>query len=414
MDATEIPAIITSQAQDRGIIDGGRVVKVLDLGQHAYADTFIAADQLHLSEPIFPLTVCLDRDTGHLQLGYISRAHDRYNLYAYSYTSSNSVVSRRHWDNFATDMRNNHDCSGLVIEIGSNDGYLIQQFKSNDTRCLAVDSSQAMCDLAKQQGVETFNALFDQHTAQEIKKVWGSANLIIANNVFNHANDPVDFVKGVRDLLGATGLFVFEVPYWGAMMKSGRFPDMIYHEHPSYFTVRSTWHMLKAAGLEMRNFSVVDYHGGSLRVTAQIDRGSTMPLPIHAAIDEEYKSGLFDEDFYSTLQSKLTRDRNRWLKNFYEIRCREPENPVIAVGAAAKGNTWLTWHGLNHTHISAVTDASPHKQGKFTPWSRIPVTGDEEFSRYDQPYALILSWNIGQGLKDVLLKINPKIKFLNQ
>lgn len=399
---------------NNGIISGGALVTVLDLGQHAFADTFIAGDQLHCSEPIFPLEVRLDTETGHLQLGYMSRAQDRYNLYDYSYTSSNSNTSRQHWDGYARHMMETFDCEGLVVEIGSNDGYLIKQFKAKAKKCLAIDSSKTMCELAAQQGLDSRNILFDYHNAENLVQDLGRAQLIMANNVFNHANDPVDFARGVAALLDPRGVFVFEVPYWAVMMRSQRFPDMIYHEHPSYFTVRSAWHTLQAAGLDIVDFDVVDYHGGSLRIVAQHHREQPMPTKVADTIAQEEDMGLFDPGFYEKLQSQLISNRDQWLDSFLELKRLNPGTKFIGVGAAAKANTWLTWHGLNKTHLHAITDASPYKQGKFTPGSRIPIVGDQEFAKYHDPYALILSWNIGQGLRNSLLNINPTVRFLSQ
>ena len=396
------------------LITGNPVIKILDFGQHAYADTFIAEDQLNLSEPVFPLQVYMNNESGSIQLGYVSHAEDRYNLYSYSYTSSNSKTARDHWDEYANSIKQ-FDTTGLVVEIGSNDGYLIGQFEGGFTKALGVDSSEEMCHLAEQRGVETINALFDKNVSRQIADQYGPACVIMANNVFNHANDPVAFAQAVSDLLVDRGVFVFEVPYWLSMIESGRFTDMVYHEHPSYFTIKSAWNLLQKAGLSIVDFSVVDYHGGSIRVVAQHTTSvGVMPEKVKQAISRETDAGLFDTKFYEYLQDKFEVVKNEWLANFYKLLNQDPDAVVIGVGAAAKANTWLTWHGLNKTVIKCITDASPHKQGKYTPLSRIPIVGDEEFTKHERPYALILSWNISEGLKKALLNINPQTRFISQ
>jgi SAM-dependent methyltransferase len=405
-------SITQSQLVSGCVITGQPVVKILDFGQHAYADTFIRPDQLDLSEPVFPLQVYLNSESGSIQLGYVSSAEDRYNLYSYSYTSSNSQTARNHWDEYATTVKRRGRASGLVVEIGSNDGYLIGQFK--DSKAVGVDSSTEMCELAKARGVETVNALYNSTTATELKNKHGGAGVIMANNVFNHANDPVAFARAVADLLTDDGEFVFEVPYWLSMIESGRFTDMVYHEHPTYFTVKMAWNLLKAAGLEITDFDVVDYHGGSLRVFARRDTGSTMPITVEDAIARETQIGLFNEYFYQQLQHRFERLKIEWLAKFYKLINEDPDAVVIGVGAAAKANTWLKWHGLDSTMIRCITDASPHKQGKYTPLTRIPVTDDEEFAQHERPYALILSWNIGEGLRRAILNINPNTRFISQ
>jgi hypothetical protein len=271
-----------------------------------------------------------------------------------------------------------------------------------------------MCALSQAKGVETINTLFDNATADAIKHKHSTASVIIANNVFNHANDPVAFAQSVARLLSDTGEFVFEVPYWLSMIESGRFTDMVYHEHPTYFTVKMAWNLLKSAGLEISDFDVVNYHGGSLRVFARLDTGADMPVKIQQAIDKETKTGLFDPVFYQNLQRQFEQAKIDWLASFYQLLREDPEAVVIGVGAAAKANTWLKWHGLDSTVIRCITDASEHKQGKYTPLTRIPVVADEEFAGHKQPYALILSWNIGEGLRKAISNINPNTRFISQ
>jgi len=394
------------------LITGESVIKILDLGQHAYADTFIAEDQVNLSEPVFPLEVYMNSNSGMIQLGYVSDAEDRYNLYAYSYTSSNSKTSRDHWDEYAATVKSKFDTTGLVVEVGSNDGYLIKQFNTGHTRALGVDSSKAMCDLAQSCGVDTIVGLFDLDMADQIRRTVGPAKVIMANNVFNHANDPVGFAAGVADLLDTDGVFVFEVPYWGWMVSNGKFPDMIYHEHPVYFTVKSAQNLLAKVGLTILDYDLVNYHGQSLRIVA--GHGLEVTDKVRQAIKQETELGLFDQDFYQTLQQQLTANRNLWLRNFYQLLDNEPDAVIIGVGAAAKANTWLNWHGLNKTHLRCITDSSEFKQGKYTPLSRIPIRGDDEFAQHKNPYALVLSWNINSALKQALLEINPNVRFLSQ
>lgn len=403
-------SITHSQLIDRCMLTSAPVEKILDFGQHAFADTFVGADQLNLSEPVFPLHVYMNADSGSIQLGYTSSAEDRYNLYSYSYTSSNSKTARDHWNEYADTVKQRCP-TGFAVEIGSNDGYLISQFGDN---AVGVDSSADMCQVALDRGVNTVNALFDEAVAVTLLDNNGPAQVVMANNVFNHANDPVAFARSVQLLLADDGLFVFEVPYWASMIQSGRFVDMVYHEHPSYFTVKSVWNLLKTAGLEIVDFDVVNYHGGSLRVFARRDTGATMPVQVAQAINLETEMGLFSQEFYTQLQTQFVQARDRWLANFYAIRTAEPDAVFIGVGAAAKANTWLTWHGLDATHLHCVTDSSEFKQGKFTPLTRIPILADEEFARHKKPYALILSWNIGEGLRKAILNINPQTRFISQ
>ena len=394
------------------LISGGSMIKILDFGQHSYADTFIAENQLNLSEPVFPLEVYLNSVSGGIQLGYVSDAEDRYNLYAYSYTSSNSKTARDHWDEYASTIKSKYNTAGLVVEIGSNDGYLIGQFNQNGTKALGVDTSKEMCKIANDKNIETINALFGTDVGAAIEIANGPASVIMANNVFNHSNDPVGFARAVADLLAEDGVFVFEVPYWGWMVTNGKFPDMVYHEHPTYFTIKSAQNLLAKAGLTIADYDLVNYHGQSLRIVAK--HGNEVTDKVKYAIEQETTTGLFDLTFYQLLQTQLEQQRNAWLADFYELKYNNPDAVVIGVGAAAKANTWLNFYGLNKTVIKCITDASEFKQGKYTPLSRIPIASDDEFAEYSNPYALILSWNIAEPLKQALLKINPNTRFISQ
>lgn len=405
-------SINVSQYVDRCLISGQPVTKILDFGQHAYADTFIAESQLNLSEPVFPLQVNLCAESGMIQLGYVSNAEERYNLYAYSYTSSNSKTARNHWDEYANTIKSRFDTDGLVVEIGSNDGYLINHFNQPGTTAIGIDSSKEMCEIARGRGVESINDLFTDNVGSALEIAHGPASVIMANNVFNHANDPVSFAQGVANLLDNDGVFVFEVPYWTWMVTNGQFPDMVYHEHPTYWTVKGVQNLLSRVGLSIADYELVDYHGQSLRVYARhsdvvIDR-------VTQAIEEETKQGIFDPWFYVNLQDSLEMSKNEWLAKFYKMLNENPQAVVIGVGAAAKANTWLNFYGLDKTVIKCITDASEFKQGKYTPLTRIPIKSDQEFAEHDQPYALILSWNIAEPLKQALLKINPNVKFISQ
>jgi len=396
------------------LITGEPVTKILDFGMHPYADTFVSKDQLSLTEPTLPLEVYLNELSGQIQLGYVSHDYERYSLYSYSYTSSNSKFARDHWDAYYQKMKelfNTKD--SLVVEIGSNDGYLSQHFLKDNNKVLGIDPSAEMCRLAVDRGVETYNTLFTKEAAGTVSKKYGNAKLIVANNVFNHSNNPVDFAEGVADLLAKDGVFVFELPYWGSTVESGRF-DQTYHEHVSYFTMKSTYSLLSKVGLKITGFEVVDYHGGSLRVYSKKEEGATTNPEVFDMIKKETEQGLFNVETYTKWQKTLAQKRNEFLKNLYSLKVTEPDVAIIGVGAAAKANTFLNYYNIDSTVLDYVTDSSTHKQGKYTPLTRIPIVGDEVFGDYEKVYALILSWNISDNLKKILLKINPNIKFITQ
>lgn len=394
------------------VCDSISLKEIVDLGSHPFADTFIPVSRFHEPDTVYPLVCDLCLECGHVQTRYETSPLARYSQVDYSYTSSNSTFSRTHWESYAKEIGHSLKLTprSLVVEVGSNDGYLAEQFILQGNRVIGVDPSPYMAELAAQRNVNTITGLFDSSIAQAILKDQGKADLVIANNVFNHADNPLDFTNAVATLLASTGSFVFEQPYWLTSIQSGNF-DQIYHEHVSYFTVKSAAALLKRAGLVIVSASVVNYHGGSLRIIAQRDETAREASEVRTMILQEESAGLFDPEMYRTFMHQKLVQRARFLQKIHQIK--EQGHPIIAVGAAAKGNTFLNFYKLDHTLLDYVTDSSPHKQWKYTPATRIPIVGDEIFSRYEKVYALILSWNIAAQLKDNLMKINPNIEFIS-
>lgn len=397
---------------DKCLITGEKMHKILDFGMHPYADTFLSEKHLKLSEPVFPLECYLNPNSGQIQLGYLTNAYDRYNLYAYSYTSSNSNFAKKHWNAYHDSLVEKFNVTNsTIVEIGANDGYLSHLFLKENNNVIAIDSSKEMCDIAKERGLRVYHKLFDFECSEEIIKNHSKAKLVIANNVFNHSNSPLDFAKGVKNLLSDDGVFVFELPYWGSTYESDKF-DQVYHEHVSYFTVKSSYNLLKQAGMDMIDFEIVDYHGGSIRVFAKISQQGFFNNKILDAIKKEEELGLFELSTYANWQNKLLKNRDTFLSNLYSLKVQNPDVPIIGVGAAAKANTFLNYYCLNKSVITYITDSSAHKQGKYTPLTRIPIVDDAIFSNYPKVFALILSWNISNDLKEALKNINPNIEFI--
>jgi len=387
-------------------------VKIIDLGMHPHADTFVREEQLGLSEPVLPLECFLNKETGAITTGVQTSAHDRYIAYDYSYTSSNSKFAKEHWLKFADSVSRKVDlCRGSkVVEIGSNDGFLTKQFKDMGCDTLGVDPSEYMTKLASQLGVETFCEFFTSPTSEVIVRNFGQADLVIANNVLNHSNDVEDFILAVSNLLKEdSGVFVFELPYWYYTIKDRKF-DQIYHEHVTYFTVKYAYELLSKYNMEISDVEVVEYHGGSLRVFASKKRTVSKSEKVKQMIFEEEQYGLFTESTYVEFMKDLFDERSAFLRKIHNLKLEGCS--IVGVGAPAKGNTLLNFYKLDNSVIDYITDASPHKQGKFTPLSRIPIVGDEIFSQYDEVYAVVLSWNISDLVKEKLREINNKIVFL--
>jgi 2-polyprenyl-3-methyl-5-hydroxy-6-metoxy-1,4-benzoquinol methylase len=393
---------------------GENSIDIIDLGMHAFADTFIPPEKLNSSEPTFPLICSLDKTTGYIHNKINTEAFERYNLYDYSYTSSNSSFARNHWieySHFINKLLGDTNCQ--IIEIGANDGFLCNELEKYKYKTIAIDSSKAMTEISLNTGLDAINMMFNSENIEKSKLEYNFYDCIIANNVFNHANDPLDFLIATRKLLKPDGFYVFEVPYWLNLIESKHF-DQIYHEHVSYFTVFSLKNLMSQAGFKILNFDVVDYHGGSLRVVAVKDNNpiSGQISKIEKQIDTEREMKLFEPETYVKFQEEIETNRSNFLSKIHEIKLSKNNVPIIGIGAAAKANTLLTYYGLNNTYIDFITDMSPFKIGKFTPLTRIPIYPDSKISELQDVFAIILSWNISDSLVSSISQINRNARFI--
>jgi SAM-dependent methyltransferase len=391
--------------------------EVINLGMHPMADSFIPADRLAEPDKVYLLVCDFCARCGQIQNRTVTTPEERYVALDYSYTSAHSKTSRDHWTDYAhhvarqVGLRHND----TVVEIGSNDGFLSACFAEAGCRVLGVDASPPMAALAAQRRVETVTALFNDGSIPRIRaRLSQPPKLIIANNVYNHADDPLGFTKAVKALLAKDGTFVFELPYWAISVREHRF-DMIYHEHVNWFTVTYARNLAKRANLKVVHVEEVDYHGGSIRVFVQHD-GSTVPgiegvSDLEEYVERETNEDLFSAETYHAYSKGVRERRNRFLAHVYSLKNRG--EAIVCVGAAAKGNTFLNFYNLDASVIDCVTDTSPSKIGKFTPRTRIPIAPDDTLARYDRVHAIITSWNLSAFLRGVLLKINPRVQFLN-
>jgi SAM-dependent methyltransferase len=413
MESTLDQLEIKSRYLSKSLVFNNPFTRIVDLGMHPFADTFISKNQLEYAEPVFPLSCGLDEKSGLIFNEYLTPDSSRYNLYDYSYTSSNSDFSRKHWIEFAAYTSTVLNKSSRIMEVGSNDGFLSLKLKDLGFEILGVDSSGAMAKIANELGVETVEATFSHKIANDLQSTRGLFDCLIANNVLNHANDPLDFLQGVDQILAPDGVFIFEVPYWLDLFESGHF-DQIYHEHVSYFTVKSIRSLLEPINFKIVKISHVDYHGGSLRVIAArtTNTSKNEDASVRSMIESEVALGLFRAETYEQFRKRISIERARVMTAIYDHVTRIPEIPIIGVGAAAKANTLLNFYGLDSSLLFAVTDSSPFKQGKYTPLTRIPIVSDDVFREFSEVTALILSWNLSDKLKHTLLGLNPKIRFL--
>lgn len=384
--------------------------RVITLGFHPLADTFLKKEQLLLPQKVYPLNCLLCKICGHFQNEYFVPGEERYIESNYSYTSSNSPSARQHWNEFCKTVSTytNLTPSDHVIEFGSNDGYLLSQFQKIGAKVTGIDPSPIMTKEAKKIGVNAIGGFINLNTIRAAIKKNGKAKIICGNNVLNHIENLKEAMLAIKSGLKSDGYFIVEVPSLKDTIEKYLF-DMIFHEHVSTFSIKSIDYLLKKYGLYITKVENIPYHGGSLRVYAQ-PMAAKYSKQVLKYIAREEKSKLFTTDTYKNFMAKIIKDKNEVLARLYSLK--KNGKKIAAVGAGARSNTLLNFYRLDATVIDFVTDASAHKIGKFTPGSNIPIRDDNSLNSENIDVALITAWNIGKYLTDKIRKINDKIEFI--
>ena len=390
------------------ICNSPRISDIINLGMHPFADKFIKKAEKYMSEMVFPLIIQLCKSCGNIQQKVITIPEQRYIHNEYSYTSSNSIYSKKYWKNYAREIIKKEQ-KRKILEIGSNDGYLLCEIKKMDNFVVGVDPSPTMIKLSKRKGIVSLEGLFSEKFAIKIKKKYKKFDIIIANNVLNHSNDPNNFFKGLKKVLNKDGSFITENPYWLDTIALGYF-DQIYHEHVSYFTIKSLKKICELNKLYIYDIIKTNYHGSSIRLVIGLNEYKENKKLLNKYIKLEEKQKIFDFLFYKKLTKKINIQKINFLKKVIDLKKKSKR--IICIGAAAKANTFLNFYGLNGHLIDFITDQSKRKIGKITPLSRIPIRSDKSLKKLIKPYVIFTAWNISNLLQKKILKINPECRII--
>ena len=383
--------------------------EIINLGLHSFADRFVPKEKLNIIDPKYPLILDMCNNCKFIQSRTVTNPKNRYLEIDYSYTSSNSNYSRNHWVEFADSLEEKMSLKNKkIIEIGSNDGFLSYLLKKKGAEVLGVDASEFMVKISKKK-INAIQSIFSNSQSKKIKKLFGKADIIIANNVFNHSNKPLDFLRGVYNLLKENSIFIFEQPNFTIGVLSLKF-DQIYHEHISYFTARNIKSILDYSNLKILSLSKNEYHGGSLRTIASKKNSSLKEFKIDKFVNYENKKNIYKLRFYKKMMEKINLKKKKLLTTLISLSAKG--YVISGVGAGAKSNTFLTFYGLDNKIIKFLTDSSKFKQNKYTPISRIIIKDDKELINYKKIACIILSWNISILIVDKIKKLNKKIKII--
>lgn len=366
---------------------------LVDLGMSPLSNTYLRPDQLSEMEPFYPLHARVCTQCFLVQLEQFESPEKIFTEYAYfsSYSESWLQHSREYAERMIRDLK--LCVESLVLEVASNDGYLLQYFQLQGIPVLGVEPARNVARAAEKRGIRTLTQFFGLHTARELAAAGQQADLIVGNNVLAHVPDLGDFVAGLKVALKPGGIITMEFPHLLRLIDGIQF-DTIYHEHFSYFSFCTAEQLLNQHGLTVFDVEEIPTHGGSLRLYACHAERSNAPLSARVSRlrDREVAAGIRSLNAYSCFAEKV-RETKRKLLEFF-IRAKRASNSVVGYGAPAKGNTLLNYCGIGKDFLDYTVDVSPQKQNLFLPGTHIPVFHPDMIRRTRPDYVLILPWNL--------------------
>ncbi|MBT9507346.1 class I SAM-dependent methyltransferase [Rhodoferax sp.] len=377
----------------------------LDLGFAPPSNAYLSAADLRAPEQYFPLKLFVCDQCWLVQTEDYSRSDELFTK-DYAYFSSVSTTwlahARSYVDMITTRLGLN--AYSFVIEVASNDGYLLKNFVASGVSCLGVEPTDSTAAVAEAAGIPVAREFFGQDFAGKLVKSGRQADLIIGNNVYAHVPDINDFTAGMKTALKPGGTITLEFPHLMSLMRLNQF-DTVYHEHYSYLSLQSVKVIFARAGLRVCDVEQIPTHGGSLRVYGcHADDARADGAAVARIRAEEIASGLQDLATYERFQREADKVKNQLLA--FLIEANLAGKTVAAYGAAAKGNTLMNYGGVKPDLVSFVCDAAASKQGKFMPGSHIPILAPKELRERKPDYVVILPWNIA----DEVVKSNECVR----
>lgn len=365
----------------------------LDLGFAPPSNAYLSKEQLTQPEIYLPLKLFVCDECWLVQTEDFTQADDLFR-YDYAYYSSTSSSWLEHAARYTTDITKRFELGSesFVIEVASNDGYLLRNFLPPGIPCLGIEPTEGTAKAAENLGIPVLREFFGDALAKRLANEGKQADLIIGNNVYAHVPDINDFTKGLKSALKPEGVITLEFPHLIQLIEHSQF-DTVYHEHFSYLSLCAVARIFKTAGLRIWDVEELKTHGGSLRVYGcHADASHKTTKSVADLLEKESQSGVRDLAMYGEFQSKANTVKNEFLA--FLIEQARLGNNVAAYGAAAKGNTLLNYAGVKPDLLPYVCDAAPAKQGKFMPGSHIPILAPSVLGNQPPDYLIVFPWNI--------------------
>jgi hypothetical protein len=370
----------------------------IDLINSPASNSFLKSEQLNEPETFFPLKVYTCHKCFLVQIDEYKKSDAIFDGdYAYfsSYSKSWLAHSKKYTDLMVDRFKFGN--GSLVVEIASNDGYLLQYFKEKNIPTLGIEPTFNTAEVAKSKGIETITEFFGVNLATKLAEQGKKADLLLGNNVLAHVPDIVDFVSGMKILLNKYGVITMEFPHLVQLIENNQF-DTIYHEHFSYLSFYTVKQIFESVGLEMFDVEEISTHGGSLRIYAKHkdDKSKVISPNVSQLIDKEISIGIDRLNYYDGFQERALGVKLELLD--FLIKQKVIGKKVAAYGAAAKGNTLLNFCGIKSDLIDFVVDANPHKQNQFLPGSHIPVVAEDYLRERKPDFVIIFPWNLTEEI----------------
>jgi predicted TPR repeat methyltransferase len=374
----------------------------VDLGSAPPSNAYLTKKTFHASEKYFPLKVLVCTECWLVQTEDYAGAEELFDA-EYAYFSSFSSSWLKHAEQYVDQMvsRFGLGSKSNVVEIASNDGYLLQYVKAKNISCLGIEPTASTAKASREKGIETIEEFFGVSLAEKLAANDKQADLIAANNVLAHVPDINDFVAGFSILLKSAGVATFEFPHLLQLVSENQF-DTIYHEHYSYLSLTAVKRIFEYNGLSVFDVEELSTHGGSLRVYAQRKDSAIHEVGQRVAslLEREFTAGITTPEYYAGFQDKANKVKNDFLAFLIEVN--RTGKTVVGYGAAAKGNTLLNYAGVRHDLLGYVVDRNPAKQGKFLPGSRIPIYNEAKLKQSQPDYVVIFPWNLSSEVVEQL------------
>ena len=369
----------------------------LDLGNNPLANAYVRPEHAHLREETFPLAVAFCSECYLVQLMHRVPPIEMFDEYLYFSSYSDSVLA--HARSMAETLTKQFRLgpTSHVLEIASNDGYLLQYFLERGIPVLGVEPASNIAAWAESRGIPTLQRFFGLNVVGEIREKLGQADLVIGNNVLAHVPTINDFLQAVKACLKPTGTAVFEFPYVKELLERIEF-DTIYHEHVFYFSLTAIKNLVERAELELVDVSHQPVHGGSLRIFFTHKNAQSVAPLVPVMLDQEQASGLTTVQRHAAFRDDVQALKKALLGMLRGLKASGKR--LAACGAPAKGNTLLNYCGIGTDLLEFTVDRSPHKQGLLLPGSRVPIRHPQVLTEEMPDYTMILPWNIAEEIID--------------